>query len=422
MRKPPTDENGAERTPPQVEPILSQRRTGGQIRQLVTQVRRYELITPLFGGGVEPAVADPVTVIRGSEIRGHLRFWWRACRGGQFGGDLAGMKEAEDVLWGAASTVQRPRPSQVQIEVEITNPGQVEQPFETRTRASQNWRDLAYASFPLQGDDEKPPGKVRTGVTFTLTLTFPPSQQIGVEAALWTWETFGGIGARTRRGFGALRNVDAPLPQANAVQQFIQTGLQRHIAAGTWPTGVPHLSRIPYMRIAAARPNAKAAWEYLIRRLKDFRQSRNPGKAPNQPGRSKWPEPDEIRRITGQRSPLHATPLSSVGKFPRAAFGLPIVFHFKDEGTGDPGNTTLQGHDHDRLASPLILRPLACANGQAVGLALILDGTTLPPGGLMLKEAPTNPTVQATLTPAEASTVPPLGGNVDLLQAFFNTL
>jgi CRISPR-associated protein Cmr1 len=329
------------------------------------------------------------------------------------------LKEAEDLLWGAASTPQKPRPSQVHIDVEITNHGQEEQPFQTRTRASQNWRDLAYAAFPLQ----EAHGKVRTGVNFTLTLTFPQSQQAEVEAALWAWETFGGIGARTRRGFGALRNLDSSPPQPNGIQHFIEAGLQQHVTAGTWPSGVPHLSHnVALMKITAAHPDSRAAWKHLIRRLKDFRQSRYPGKGPNRPGRSKWPEPDEIRRLTGQRSSLHATPLSTVQKVPRAAFGLPIVFHFKD--TDDPNDTMLQGQEHDRLASPLILRPLVCAKGQAVGLALILEGTNITrlPGGLMLKDAPGNPPVRANLTPTEASTISPLGGKVDVLQAFLATL
>ena len=60
----------------------------------ITQVRRYKVITPLFGGGVDPAKADPVTVVRATEIRGHLRFWWRATRGGQFEGNLDKMREA----------------------------------------------------------------------------------------------------------------------------------------------------------------------------------------------------------------------------------------------------------------------------------------------------------------------------------------
>lgn len=39
------------------------------------------LVTPLFGGGVEAGVPDPVTPIRGCAIRGQLRFWWRVTRG-----------------------------------------------------------------------------------------------------------------------------------------------------------------------------------------------------------------------------------------------------------------------------------------------------------------------------------------------------
>lgn len=33
--------------------------------------------TPLFGGGVEAGDPDPITPIRGTSIRGHLRHWWR---------------------------------------------------------------------------------------------------------------------------------------------------------------------------------------------------------------------------------------------------------------------------------------------------------------------------------------------------------
>ena len=43
--------------------------------------RTYTLLTPLFGGGVEPREADPVSVVRATAVRGHLRFWWRAVRG-----------------------------------------------------------------------------------------------------------------------------------------------------------------------------------------------------------------------------------------------------------------------------------------------------------------------------------------------------
>ena len=70
---------------------------------LIRQVRTYKLITPFFGGGVRPNKRDPVTLVRGTAVRGHLRFWWRATQGGRFGNDIAEMKKAEDALWGSAS-------------------------------------------------------------------------------------------------------------------------------------------------------------------------------------------------------------------------------------------------------------------------------------------------------------------------------
>src|SRR6266545_7207593 len=89
----------------------------------ITQTREYELITPLFGGGVEPGLADPVTTIRATEIRGHLRFWWRATRGGQFNGTLEKMKEVEDAIFGAASSGDSSHESSVTIKVTIRNAG-----------------------------------------------------------------------------------------------------------------------------------------------------------------------------------------------------------------------------------------------------------------------------------------------------------
>src|SRR5690348_3068260 len=126
-------------------------------RELIRQERKYELITPLFGGGVEPGVNDEVTPISGKAIRGQLRFWWRATRG-QFGGDDEGlrkMKECEDLIWGAASTPDKPRPSVVDIEV-ILGPyhkiGNAEWPYVSEHHPNENWAKLIYAAFPLQND------------------------------------------------------------------------------------------------------------------------------------------------------------------------------------------------------------------------------------------------------------------------------
>lgn len=419
MRLPPTVK------PPEVAPNLEQRRAGGKTMSLVTQVRQYELITPLFGGGVEPGCADPVTVIRGPEIRGHLRFWWRACRGGQFN-DLAAMKAAEDDLWGAASTERNPRPSQVQVAVTVDSEGIEEHPFSVvagkpdrragkpRPKVQANEQVApAYAAFPLQPSDPEvkaggigmPTKSVQSKVKFALTLTFPRCKSMEVEAAIWAWETFGGIGARTRRGFGALKLValnNVPIQHAESrnAENMARANLRRHVVDGVWPDGVPHLSHATRMVIKDTPGNA---WNYLCRRLKEFRQA------------EEWPEADAIRNIKSGKS--------LKGLFPRAAMGLPIVFHFKDSREPDP---TLQGAEkkYERLASPLILRPLACAGNKTVAVALILEGTDIEqvPDGLILSNIDAAPNIQTALTAAEARTIQPLNGNTDVLQAFLDTL
>jgi CRISPR-associated protein Cmr1 len=403
---------------------------------VITQVREYELITPLFGGGVVPMEADPVTLIRGTEIRGQLRFWWRACRSGHFDGNLAVMKEAENKLWGTASTRDEDAifyGRTVQIVVE-SNAGNAKKPFDKSSNGKIR-PDLnvapAYAAFPLQPEEaqQRQPDlalkEVRSDVKFQLTIAFPADRQQEIEAALWAWETFGGIGARTRRGFGALRllkidnqpNVDLPNNHTE-VRAWVTKKLGLYVEDGKTPDGLPHLSKNIQLESTPPTQSPMWAWKDLIERLRGFRQARTKGTA----GRSLWPEADAIRAITGRGS-LHGHP---VKKFPRAAFGLPIIFHFKDNRSGDPQDTTLQGPvgEIERLASPLILRPFVCKNNQAVGLALILEGPRPIPRQLTLSEKGKNRSfpVEEQLTRDEAKEIYILNNETDVLKAFMKSL
>ncbi|MGB9631794.1 MAG: type III-B CRISPR module RAMP protein Cmr1 [Chloroflexaceae bacterium] len=436
----------------------------------VAHTRSYRVITPLFGGGVEPQHPDPISVVRASEIRGQLRFWWRATQGGRYGSEgLKKMKEDEDALWGSTS-----RPSLVQVEVRLVSPGMLI----TKTGGNNPFffgdpikSPISYAAFPLRatsGGSE--PGGLSFGVEFQLAVTLPPdpAQRQQVIAALWAWETFGGIGARTRRGFGALHcyrvegvHDAGPWQPSSSDEQTVQRWLGEHLARYVQPGNglgdVPLLDR-ERLPVLGKNPNIKAfqenfenkmrelliasgcqqplvnnwlpalvAWYYPIEQMRRFRQSRRNNEQKRPFGRSYWPEPDEIRRRTvGFKA--RRTQLSQVSKFPRAAFGLPIVFQFKDgqdqprSSKIDPPQTTLQGAHHDRLASRLILRPLACADGRFVSLALVLNAPSLPPGGLKLEGANPSDGIDARpLTNTEANFWP-LNGKPDVLQAFLDTL
>jgi len=368
--------------PPEVDPIPP--------ATVIRQERKYQLITPLYGGGVTSAEPDPITVVRTTEIRGHLRFWWRACRGGQYG-TLEAIKRAEDALWGTAGTKQGGGPSQVQVEVAEYSVGDPHASFDIAP---------SYAVFPLRQTPNKP---LYVDVSFTLIIYFPSAQQQEVEAALRMWEIFGGIGARTRRGFGALRlisvdgvsNSDLPGSTKEEAKTWVQYQLEQCVVQGTYPPSMPHLTHSTMFKITDSSEDVMDVWDDLIEQLKDFRQHRQRPNNPRHPGRSIWPEPSEIRRFTNQSLPAHENPPipdPPIRKFPRAVFGLPIIFQFKDRDRHDPDNkerdprnTVLRLDISERLASPIILKPLACQNGKYVGLAVILDGTGVDEDRLILK-------------------------------------
>ena len=403
MRKPP------ERPAPKIEDLRS-----NFDQQWVTETREYEVITFLMGGGVEPYEADPITTVRAAEIKGLLRYWWRAIRGGKFDGNLARMREREAEIWGwSGDAKQGLGQSAVQLEIEIMSPGIEVSTVKTHKGyvPVAHWSSpYSYVAFPLQ----KTRYKVRKDVHFRLHIRYPTSLKQEVEAALWAWEIFGGIGARTRRGFGALKRIDdnVTYPERSQTESWLRGKLMQ----GHWPDGVPHLETQMLLAITGFSKDAFQVWQHLIRCLKNFRQARYQGKQRNRPGRSKWPEPDEIRRLVGKWFKYHK-PVHPVRKFPRGQMGLPIVFHFKDK--GEPPDTILQGAHHDRWASRLILKPLPCRGGF-VGLVAVLAGPDQPPGGWRLTQG-VDRRVDAKLESSEAQQIEPLhrlDDVTDMLQAF----
>ena len=326
------------------------------------------LQTPMYGGGVTPGKVDRELPIRPSALRGHLRSWWRLL----YGRDRPSTEvfQAESALWGGISS-DGPRASRVTLQV------RAEQVEPKGLRNKDDIRDFPDYVLILNAGDK--PKLLDAGYPFDLTLRFHPTTQPEqraqvVEALRW-WASFGGVGARTRRGLGAVHVTSG------------DTGLQpvscREVEA---QGGRMVLGRATSRAIDARR--AVDVWTEAVDALKNFRQGpnlgRNPGSRPHRPGRSRWPEPDTIRQRTRQWAPGHEPQHRVVGFYPRAAFGLPIVFHFKDPDDPrarnekgltlvpkDPGSSDMK--DPDRMASPLILRPYFDGAGCRP-LALLLPG------------------------------------------------
>jgi CRISPR-associated protein Cmr1 len=347
--------------------------------------------------------------IRVSGIRGQLRFWWRLLVSHRQVNPLSStdLYEAERALWGGMSEGEEDHSSKVRLriinidwqslKIESCAEYVPDNNDPTRYKSTPEFHEdipkvLAYALFPGQGKlsrnrrqiEVKPTKLIFPRLNFTLRMECrqctEQQRDEALEALRW-WASFGGIGARTRRGLGSVQ-VDSLAP--------VTAEEARHFGCE--------------LRQKNAVTAATTAWKQAIEALQQFRQGvnvgRNPGAAPNRPGRSRWPEPDSIREITGQHrvkadgtafSPAHPAKIN----FPRAAFGLPIVFHFQGERTDrspDPQDCVLEPDfpgesGKDRLASPLVLKARAIEDGRFVPIALQLPIEHLNDLTLVLKNS-----------------------------------
>lgn len=376
---------------------------------LVRKEYVFDVITPMFGGGSIPREHDENHLVRGSAIRGSLRFWWRATRGAQRSGasvarsdepkvpndDAAGRLHDDEVkrlhkreveIWGGTDLA-----SHVRIAVRVLDAGELVKPNDERLSAkphNPNPDFAPYALFPFMPqfggspEQRRQAATGRLGIRFSLLLSYPENLSEDVETALWAWANFGGIGGRTRRGCGALFCANfAPenISTEEDLARWYAEALNRfNIVDVSWST----LSRTLLVKRFRGRVNpavpwgqALGAWKNAVAVLAEFRQGQGLGRNPKQedtgrPGRSRWPEADSLRRIQRIPSGLrHSTSITTeFDAFPRAEFGLPIVFHFQGKEKekrerGDPGDTTLYPSGEmkgRRLASPLILRPFLC--------------------------------------------------------------
>ena len=360
------------------EPLVSASEDTGTKKYLI------HLVTPLFGGGVEAGKNDPITLIRGASIRGQLRFWWRASRGASIS-SVTELGKREGDIWGTSTT-----PSLVSIKVQNIQIGKQERCAEyeqDRNRGGVKGFPTfkptfpEYALFPFKGDAkygklEEQPATVTRTASFELVVGWSTENDIekDVEAAIWSWVNFGGLGARTRRGCGTLFCESlAPPNDKNLQAWYAQKLKENDISLSETPRDWPTLPSKLLVKPNAAEP--LKAWNDVVKLLQDFRQGpevgRNPGQSRNRPGRSRWPEADSLRRITGKGSPKHKESLTTPeNAFPRAELGLPIIFHFQEKEMSD---SELYPEGSQRMASPLILKPLALSQNHALPAVICLN-------------------------------------------------
>ncbi|MEH7635768.1 type III-B CRISPR module RAMP protein Cmr1 [Bacillus pumilus] len=340
-------------------------------QRLFKEPLTIHLVTPMFGGGPQSNSIDQDRPIRESAIRGYLRFWWRATRG-------AACKNANELSKREAEIFgHTEQASQIQV---VTH-------YETdevkrNSKVFFKKKNHPFPRYVLSNMKDETPYLMKAQFSLNIRLSKKTTQyeliKKEVEAALWAWINFGGLGSRTRRGCGSLyckqfspynKRTKSQLEKWFE-QKLLEYDIQLPASSREWPT----LSR--EFKVQAFPSSMISSWRSVIQTYETFRRRSNPNK---KMGRSCWPEADTIRLLAGKAKSGHETPYPK-GKpfeyqaFPRAQFGLPIQFRFapKDKGK-DPNPTTLLPKGKDRLASPLILKPLAINQKESVGMVMVLQ-------------------------------------------------
>ncbi|MCY3819222.1 MAG: type III-B CRISPR module RAMP protein Cmr1 [Gammaproteobacteria bacterium] len=154
----------------------------------------YRVVTPLFCAGADPTRPE----IRLPSFKGVLRFWWRALAWSRCRGDLGRIFEEEAALFGSAGAGR----SRVTMRLGLPD-GRKSAPGKGLTEPG-----VRYLGYGLT---EGAPGRERAYLTPPLTFTvhlrtrcLHERQLQCLRRAMIAMGVFGGLGARSRNGFGSL--------------------------------------------------------------------------------------------------------------------------------------------------------------------------------------------------------------------------
>jgi CRISPR type III-B/RAMP module RAMP protein Cmr1 len=340
--------------------------------------------TPLFSGD-DPQSDRTGSPIRVPSIRGVLRYWFRAVAAAHGITDKVRLWEEERVVFGSTD---HPSPIRLRISGSPPASGKATKP---KWAGGPGLGNRFHGAQYLLGQGL---WHFRTGLTrpfvapgdkFELDIRLSDSAVTNQRflLAMWAWLTYGGLGARTRRGFGQLRctGITGPLPEpfsaaltkANAVKDW------ERLATTAIPDTLRNPQRLDWDGWSAEQPSDDASlpetpaltpswWQgvlfgcehrdieqalmYAGQTWRNFRAMSPSGSTPNQ--RTRSPEWADSIRGGGR-------------EYSVAALGLPVGYHSTNsgfDGSVEPFRQSNGQPEPLRRASPVWLRPVKLPNGK----------------------------------------------------------
>lgn len=358
----------------------------------------FRIVTPLFLGGADP---NEQAELREPSIKGVLRFWYRAID--------QQYKDFESELFGGSSGEK----GQSLFLLKIIGDRVADERWEGRN-------DLQYFAFPFNLQQTK--RYIPENREFTLALKFKQSPNSEMKkriiASLWLLGHFGGLGSRSRRGFGTVALTSWKIKDKSNWSEMNEVSIA-HGAAGAenwinsltqslgilkqWfplyqSQGADHAiisnsSRFIYLKNGAG--NALSALANAAAIMQSFRNRRDVNNPASDYNRVKAHicANDEKAKEKGSTLATPVNPLHLRTSVDRSAFGLPLKFQYsslehtqKTDRNGPilkngqpvmyPVSTMFQGQESLRSASRLHIRIIKI-DKQYYPFFIQLDGPLL---------------------------------------------
>ncbi|MEF3191401.1 MAG: type III-B CRISPR module RAMP protein Cmr1 [Campylobacterales bacterium] len=339
----------------------------------------FRIVTPMFLGDANSSANDG---LRPPSIKGVLRYWWRALNwqvalersNHDHDRALEWLHDNEARLFGATATEVGGGQGVFLMQIEATQPIV----SENNKNLLENKPGLQYLAG--QGlynyRDKLLRNYIKPGQSFTLMLRFKPKTTqediTSIKQALLLFGLIGGVGARSRRGFGSitiekLDNEKIP----NNVNEYIHA-LQQLIGNPTTDlppfTAFSSQSRID---ISKKGTDIISVHDEIGRELQLYRSYGKDGKVNGKSAERNFKDDHDLILNFAKNNSLTRIPR-------RTVFGLPHNYFFSSTRYKVDYFPPDQDNKEGRRASPLFIHLHQFPDKSVIGVQLLLPATFLP--------------------------------------------
>ena len=347
-----------------------------------------EVITPMFLAGADnrakkeerreivqemvPSAVIANEGLRATSVKAALRFWWRA------GIDpvisVAELARREAVIFGSIAGGDEQEGQGLIVRTRTLAGWDAEPPKDIGSHKFRELSYLAYGCADLHGPLRP---AVKSGARAVVDLL--PRQlehAADVQAALERWLLFGNLGAKSRRGWGALS--DGRWDN----YEKLAAAIKKHLKPPT--SAIPEWSSL-HGSTVMIKDVGEDSWAHALNELgRVFHQFRkdlgsdiigfSPKKLAKEPGK----DHDRIFNWLNGKGMRDPRSVDKVDTLPdRAGFGLPYPLQFSSMGNAKVSMEPAFEKKGGRRASPVLFRVHRC-NDRWYGVVTILAGRFLP--------------------------------------------